>query len=487
MNAEQNQSLHSKVGRAGLWVAIRQVAVRGLAIVQLLLLARILTPAEFGLFAIAMMVYAFIEAMTFLGFGHALIQRKTVDPLHLNTLFVVNIGRGVLLGLLVYATSAPATWLMNSTESQPLVATIGILPLVMGFHNPAMILFQKELRMKQELAFYLSGALANLGISLALALHGFGTWALISGLIAQSLTQLVASYIIQSYRPALQFSKACFGEMFDFSKWLMASQGLKYLSNNLPSWVIGHYLGVQTLGLYHVAGRFSQAIGSEFMTLISTVAFPAFSKMQDDKERLADAYIRSQKIVLSASFLIFGLIIALSKDFVYLFLGEAWLGASSLINLLALLALVQAIGTQAEMLKAVNKTKLIFQLSFLRLIIVSILIIPAVNSFGAEGAIWAIIISPLVLSPIGQMVILKSLSIRIFAYFQIMMPPISAFLLIILGVYLNNYSEKNILGFAATTLATLAAYMIVLILFDRILKTGIGKQWVGLLGTITRP
>ena len=477
MSVDKSPSLHTQVGHAGLWVVIRQILVRGLAIVQLLLLARILSPTEFGLFAVAMMVYAFIEAMTFLGFGHALIQRKTVAPVHLNTLFVVNIVRGVLLGMMVFGLSGPVSWLMNSPTSQPLIEAIGFLPLIMGFHNPAMIIFQKELRMKQELAFYFAGALTNLGVSLALAQQGHGPWALIAGLIAQATTQLVVSYLIQSYRPTIQFSQSAFSEMFHFGKWLMATQGLKYFSNNLPSWVIGHYLGVQALGLYHVAGRFSQAIGNEFAALISTVAFPAFAKIQCDKERLADAYVRSQKIVLSASFLVFSCMIALADPFVQLFLGDKWNDAADIIILLTLIGAIQTVGSQAEVLKAVGRTKIIFQLNVIRLLLVSILIVPATLAYEEKGAVVAMLIPAFILSPFGQIVILQELSIKSLEFIRVISPPICSMTLIVISSRFFYFKELDILHFSAYFVVTLIIYISSMMIMDGIFGAGIIKQW----------
>lgn len=478
MSDAAEKNLHSTVGRAGVWVAIRQVSVRGLTILQLLLLARILSPADFGLFAVAMMVYAFIEAMTFLGFGHALIQRKTVEPIVLDTLFVVNMVRGVVLAALVWAVSASVAWLMNAPESQPLITAIGLLPLIMGFHNPAMILFQKELRMKQELSFHLAGALANLGISLVLALQGGGAWALIFGMLGQSVAQLAVSYTIQAFRPRMQFSKVAFLEMFDFGKWLLASQGLKYFSNNLPSWVIGHYLGVQALGVYHVSGRFSQAIGNEFAALVSIVAFPAFSKMQSDTTRLAAAYLRSQKIILSASFMLFGCMIALAGPFVSVFLGYEWIGAENLIVLLSLVGVIQSIGAQAEIMKALNGPNVIAKFSFMRLTMVAGLIIFTTKSWGSEGAVVAILLPTLILLPFVMAIILHRLSIPVRTFIKDAAPPLlSLVCLSLLPWGLTGAVINSFISFVLALFVCMIIYLVALLSMDKVLHTNIVYEW----------
>lgn len=481
MLKDRKSGLLAKVGNASFWIAVRLVSVRLLSVAQLLLLTRLLSPTEFGLFAVASMAYAFVEAMTFLGFGQALIQRKTVEPIHLDTLFLVNIARGTLLGLLVLTLSAPISWLMNSPESQKLIAAIGLLPLISGFHNPAMILYQKELQMRQELAFYLVGAVANLSFALVLALQGYGAWSLIAGLIAHAVSQLIVSYRIQSYRPAIQFSKIAFLEMFDFGKWLMASQGLKYFSINLPSWVIGHYLGIQELGLYHVASRISQAIGNEFFSLISIVAFPAFSKMNDDKSRLAEAYIRSQKIISSASFLLFGCLFLLAEPFVKTFYFEKWSGLDGLISLFAIIGLVQSLGSQVEILRAIYKQRFIFIISLVRLAIVSCLIYWLTMEFSVTGAVLAILIPTVILLIPAMSLILRSLNIKNSDYLLVIVPPLlsSIFVSMLISSIVSHLLrfEGNFLYFIFLALLSVIGYVVFLCLIDKAMKTGICTEW----------
>ena len=336
--------------------------------------------------------------------------------------------------------------------------------------------------MKQELVFYLAGALANLSVSLTLALQGNGPWSLIMGLIAQALSQLAVSYLIQSYRPNFQFSKASFIEMFDFGKWLMASQGMKYFSNNLPLWVIGHYLGVQPLGLYHIAGRFSQAIGNEFSALIATVAFPTFSKMQDNKARLAAAYLRSQKIVLSASFLLFGSMIVFSEPFVNIFLGKEWVGVESLIALLAMLGMVQSIGAQAEIMKALNMSVVIAKLSFIRLVLVSGLIVFFTRTWGTEGAVIAILLPAVILLLPAISIILRKLDINSSDFVIQTVPPILAFASIsLIPLVLEMSYLTNVLQLLSIFVMIVFFYGVVLLSFDILFGTGIFVEWRRLL------
>lgn len=481
------KSLQVRVSRAGVFVAVRQLLVRIVTILQLIILAKILSPTDFGLFAIAMMVYAFVESMTFLGFGQALIQRDSVTDEDLNTLFFVNIARGTLLSLTVLAFSKPISWFMNSVESWSMIAAIGLLPLVGGLHNPAMILLQKNLRMEREIIFYISGALSNLIVSVLLSQRGFGPWALLIGLITQSIVQLASSYLICSFRPSMQFSRNSFDDMFNFGKWLLASQSLKYFSNNLPSWIIGNYLGLQSLGIYHVAGKFSQAIGSEFASLISTVAFPAFSKIAEDSKRLAHAYLRSQKIVHAASFLIFGIIIALSTPFSNLFFDSKWVGIEKIIALLALHGAIQSIGSQAEIFKALNFTKAVAKFSFVRLAIVILVILYLVKTWGMVGAVISILVPSVVTLIPAIVLISKELKFNAIDFWHTIAAPLTAFLVIsFTGLCLHPFEVKTYEMLFISAGLYFFVYVFLVIAIDFFLQSGIFEEWKSMLNRFIR-
>jgi O-antigen/teichoic acid export membrane protein len=477
--------MQTQISRAGVWVAIRQLLVRSISIIQLLILAKILSPAEFGLFSVAMTAYAFVEAMTFLGFGQALIQRSYVSHAHLSTLFVVNILRGLFICLIVLALAKPIGVFLHSPQSWNLFAAISIIPLIIGFHNPAMILFQKNLQMKQEFLFYVAGAVVNFCSSLIFATKGYGAWSLVLGLIAQSTTHLIVSYLISAYRPSLLFSPAIFSQMFHFGKWLLVSQVLKYFSNCLPVWVIGYYFGFQSLGIYHVAGRFSQSIGSEFSALVSIIAFPAFSKIAGNYDKLSNAYLSSQKIILSSSFFIFGAIISFSDTFQSLLFSEEWSGVKTLIFLFSLVGLVQSIGSQSEILKALNLPSVIAKLSLFRFIIVVPLTIYLAKNWGSAGALMASLMPSLLILLPSMLVILDRLSIELSIFLRIIAVPLIAFAAMIIATFvLDASTDFNFYGSVLILCWGLFLYIIVFALADRLLNTKVLSEWRSAIGRI---
>lgn len=487
MKANQDKPLKKIVGRAGVWLVARQLVLRGLPLIQFIILANILTPADFGLYAIAMLVFGFVEAVTYLGFGHALIQRQSVETHHFNTLFIMNFLRGVLVSAFILAVAGSVSRFFNSPESEQLVSMIAVLPIINGLYNPAIIMFQKELNMKQEFLLHVISAAVGFSVSIVLAVHGVGAAALIIGLAIQASVQLLCTYTLHSFRPRVQFTASAFYEMFDFGKWLFLAQGMKYLSVNLPSWTIGRYVGVEPLGLYSVATRFGQTLVSEFTSIISVLAFPLFSKMQSEKKQLSETYLLTQRVCVTGAFLLSSVVIACAEPFVRLVLGPEWVSATSMIAPLAVFAATQSIGSQMDILKSLNRTKLVFQSSLLRLLFISAIIVPATIKFGVIGAIFSITIPAVFLTIVTQTIILRELDIPGWIYGSIIVSAVvgmvsSAFAA---RVLVSCVTPDNNAGQIILLSSVVVVFIITCLLADHIFKSGILHAWKSLMRLVT--
>jgi len=475
------------VGKGSFWVLVRQIIVRSISIAQLLIIARILNTGEVGLFSISMMVFVLIDSFTALGLGQALLRKTEINDLDIDTLFVTNILRGLALFILVFLLSFPVSIYMKEPNSRYLIFLIGLYPLIQGFNNPSLLIFQRALNFKKEIPFHLGGVISNFVITIVLAYNGFGAKSLVYGLLGQAIVQLVISYFISPYKPRLRYSKDSFSELFMFGKWIFYSQGLKYFSNNLPTWFIGGLAGVNALGTYHFASRVSQSIGNEFTSLVSTIAFPSFAIIQDNITRLGPAYIRSQKIILSSSFLLFALLFSLSTPFTTIFLSIEWAGTATLIKLFSLIGLVQSIGSQAEILKALNLPNVIVRYSFYRLSIVLISIYYLTEKFGSEGALISVLFGALFSCILVMKIILINLRISFALFLNLLMPPSIAFIIVVSFQYfLDNILNFGVGSFVLSIFLHLFIYGITLFVFDHICKTSIFFEWRGFLEATIR-
>lgn len=469
----------------GIWVLIRQFIVRLISIIQLIVLAWYLSPSQIGLFSIALMVQLLIESLSQLGFNQSLIQQRTVLNEDLNTLFVVNLIRGVLLFLLTLALSFPVSLFMNEPRSINLILLISLYPILKCLHNPAFFMLNKKLDQKKELPFYIFGSISNFISSLYLAINNFGAISLVVGLLVQSLCQLILSYKAYPFKPKLEYSKKSFQRMFKFGKWMLISQGIKYFSNNSPIWVIGNMLGVNSLGNFHIASRSSQAIGNEFISVISTVTFPTFSILNNDVFKLQKVYLRSQKIILSVSFYIFAIMFIFSEPFVNIFFGKDWLSSVVLMKLFSVIGLIQSIGSQVEILKAINKPEIIVKYSIIRLIMVLVSIYFFTKYYGESGALLSVLL-PILLTTIPLMYnIFKLIEIIPRDYLRILLPPSVSYLVVLCFSTIFEFGKyENPLIILSLIILTSIIYLIKLYFLDIILKSTIYNEWNNIMNSI---
>ena len=473
--------MYSVVGVAGFWIGARQIVVRGANLIQLLLVASVVSAGEMGVYAAAVLAYNFVESITLIGFGHALIQKSEVDDSHISTLFIVNIIRGVVLAGLVFSLAYPVSRLFSTPEAAKMISFIGLVPLLIGFQHPAMVLLQKELRMEKEFMFHVVGAIVNFISSIVLVNFGFGAWSLIIGMIFQSISQVIISYWIHKYMPVFRFSLEAFNAMFQFGKWLMMSQAVKYFSINLPSWVIGHVLGVVALGQYTIGARFSISISSELTSLASSIAFPTFSKYQGDLIQLKKVYLKSQKVVLSLSMLLFSNIICVSKLIVEMFIWDGDYSNIVVINVLSVVGLVQSIGSQVDILKSLGKVRMIALVNSARLALVFCFIFWFTRKWGVIGSVSAILLGAVVFTIPVMIIILNTLKISLLEYFKCFVPPVLAFGLVF-GVF-EMLSLIDLFGSLRAVLHVIVcslSYLFLLFLLDRIFGSCIIEEWMRL-------
>ena len=480
-----NSNLRSSINSSIFWSSLRLIGARFINILQLIILARILTPEDFGFFAVALMVYGFAEAISYIGFNQALIFIKNINKDHLNTLFVVNLIRGIILFLLIIIAAIPASKILNQPISYIYIFGISLAPVITSLHNPAIIIFQKNLNLKPELFFQLSGVLLSLICSITIASIYPSPWALVCGVIAQQFGQLIASYYLHPFRPKLQFNKDSFAPMANFGKWIILSQSLKYFVVNIPNWIIGILIGIQSLGLYRISGRLSEALGRDFSKMITSVAFPSFSFLQDSKTKLGEVYYASQRLVSFFCFLIFGILISLPERIVDVVLGDKWQGASEIVFLLSILSLIQNVGSQVEVIKASGNTKFLTIVVFIRVIIITLFIYPSVFYWGIQGAVYTVIISAIITLPLSMKKVSSFTQTKVSKIIKIYIPPLFAMIFMTqLAQYLDEFFISNFGNLSSQGLGSLIiilsiltmSYLLILYILDKVLKTDIYKE-----------
>lgn len=287
-----NVDLRRRVARGVSWTLIDNWGRQVLGLVVFVIVARLLEPEDFGLVALAAVFVAFAQVFVDQGLGDALVQRRQLTRSHIDTAFWVAVVSGALLTVAGVLLAGPTSSLLGQPALQPILQVLSITFLLTAFSSVQMALLKRELAFR-SLALRTLFAVAGGGVvGILMAFAGYGAWALVGQQLAQGTLSVVALWTVSPWRPGRQVSRAHFGELFSFGANVVGSDLLTWASRNIDNLLIGAFRGATELGIYAVAYRILAAIGGLLVGMAKRVAFPSFSRLQHDPQRMARAYIR---------------------------------------------------------------------------------------------------------------------------------------------------------------------------------------------------
>lgn len=442
-----NQQLSKKAVKGTFWVFALRITHRLLGLLRTLILARLLSPKDFGLVGIALLVISTLETFSNTGFNQALVQKKDSAKQYLDTAWTVQILRGLILSMVLFISAPYAAKFFKEPSAELVIKIFSLSLLFNGFRNIGIIYFQKELEFHKQFYYSLSIAITNLIVAIPLAFIIRNVWALVAGAIAGNVTGLVTSYIVHPYRPRFHFEVAKAKELYTFGRWIFASSILLFLLTQGDDILVGKLLGTTALGFYQMAYLISNLPATEITHVISQVAFPAYSKLQDNLPKLREAYLNVLQITVFLSFPIAGLIFALTPEFTKLFLGEKWMPMVPAMQILTLWGLIRSIGaTTGPLFQAVGRPEIVTKLQFVKFGLLVILIYPLTIQWGIIGTSLAIIINALLVMPFAQYIAIRIIQCHIRTISKMIILPGMGTLVMLVIISIFKYLLLDTIG-----------------------------------------
>lgn len=386
----------------GSWVGLLRVATRLLGIVRIAILARILTPAQFGIFGIASILLAFIEIITETGINVFLVQEEKKIEEYISTAWIVSIVRGTLIAAVILLFSPLIVNFFHAPEAFTLILFISLVPFIRGFINPAVAALQKELLFDKEFRFRLAIFFVDAFVAVLATFITRSPIGIIWGLIAGAVVEVLLSFFVIKPHPTFSFESAKIRHILARGKWVTASGIFSYAFHNGSDVVIGRLLSSSALGLYQVGYKISTLTITEVGDIVSRVVFPVFVKISGDTKRLRRAFLKTF-LVMCLITLPFGLVLFFFPEtIITILLGKQWLAAVPVVKVLALFGIVRAIsGTCTPLFLAVKKQNYAMMVMFVSLCFFGAFIIPFVIRFGIIGASYALFIGAVASLPIS--------------------------------------------------------------------------------------
>jgi len=469
------KSLSQRVVRGGFWVFLLRITQQLFNFVRLVILARILSPNDFGLMGIALLTMATLDTFSQTGFQQALIQKKEDIKPYLDSAWTVLVLRGFILFAILFSIAPYVASFFNATEAKLIIQVIGLAILFQAFTNIGVVYFQKELEFNKQFIYQISGTLADFAVAISAALILRSVWALVFGLLAGNAVRCFVSYLIHPYRPHLNLDLGKAKELFSFGKWVLGSSILVFLITQGDDIFVGKLLGATALGFYQMAYTISNIPATEITHVISQVTFPAYSKLQDNISKLREAYLKVLQVTAFLSFPIAGLIFVLAPDFTKIFLGEKWMPMVPAMQVLIFAGLVRSIAaTTGYIFYAIGKPKIDTQWQIIRLLVLAALIYPFIIKWGILGASIVVFLNIFV-SNIGFCFrAIKITKCEMKNFVNAMLPSFlgSAISISVVSV-LKNIINGEIWGFIILSCTGILIYFIIIYLLDKFFNYGI--------------
>jgi lipopolysaccharide exporter len=319
-------------------------AIVALQFLTLALLARLLSPSDFGLMGMITVVIGFAQAFADMGISNAIIYRQDATKDQLSSLYWINILAGFVVFCCVCASNSIIVHFYHEPRISKLLYLTSIIFLITPLGQQFQILLQKELRFNELAKIEITASTANSLIAIFSAFSGFGVFSLVYGQLAGTSAKVFMLFIKgwRKWRPSLHFSGAGLKMYVNFGLYQIGERLVNYFNSNLDYLLIGSMLGAKGLGYYTLAHNLVLRPSQLINPVITKVAFPVFSRIQNDTDRLKRGYLKILQLLSIINFPIMAGIAVLAPIMVPIIFGEQWLPSIILIQILSIVGLLRS-------------------------------------------------------------------------------------------------------------------------------------------------
>lgn len=340
--AESSAALRRKVVGGLGWKALSQISLQVSRLVVGIALARLLTPAQFGLAGMVIVFSGMAVVFTDLALGAALVQRTTITEEDRSTVFWTTVGVGAVFTGIAVAASVPLSRFYGQPMVAPLFAAASIGFLLTAVSSTQASLLTREMDFRSLEIRQIAGTVFGGLVAIVAALLGAGAWALILQGLANAALSTVLLWTFSPWKPRLIFSKASLRELTPFGMRVFGARFFQYANGNVDNLLVGRFLGSAALGTYSVAYNLMLAPAFRIISPIQAVLFPAFARLQNDVARLRQTWLLGNAIICAVMLPAFAGLLVVAPDFVPTVLGHRWRPAVPVLELLSVAGIAQS-------------------------------------------------------------------------------------------------------------------------------------------------
>lgn len=420
-----SENLKKDTTKGVFWSLIERFGTQGVQFLVMLVMARLLSPNDYGVVGLLVVFVSIAQAFVDGGFSQALIRKKDRTEIDNSTVFYFNIVVSVVIYLIFYLFAPYVSVFYNMPTLTPFMRVICLSIIINAFGVVQRALFNANIDFKAQAKASLIAIVISGAIGISLALRGFGPWALVWQQLSNLIVNTLFLWIYSEWRPLLSYSWKSFNELFSFGSKLLATSLLNAIYNNIQTIVIGKLYSAKSLGLYSRAAHFADLPSQQFTSVFMRVTFPVLCKVQDDMERLTSVYRRMLRV---SAYIVFPLLIgmaAVAHPMIEVFIGKQWIECAYMLQIICFAEMWYPIhAINLDILQVSGRSDLFLKIEIYKKI-VSLSLLALSAPFGIIAMCYSNLLSSLICLYINTYYSSKILGISLLSQLKDLFPTIT--------------------------------------------------------------
>ena len=381
-------NIANRTARAVGWLTLARVGAKIIDFCLLILFGRVLSPADFGLVALAMTLIVMLELIADLPVGQILVRMHEPRPEHYDTAFTLSLIRAAALGILYVALAWPFAWVYHDARLAPIICVLSLAPMVRGLASPRLAHYARVIDFRRDFFSDLAGKIGSLVCAGSLAILHPSYWAIAVGTLAYYVVYSGTSYIVAPYRPRLNLEHV--GEFYRILGWTTAAQFVSALLWQSDKLVLGQFVPSSGVGQFSMGNDLATLPARILLAPLSLALLPAFSIIRNDVERLRSSYLKTLRTVAAIGVPILVVLCLAAKPVIAVMLGPKWAVAAFGLQVLSLSLIPSMfVAGMGPLAMALDLTHLLFRRNLYELFTKIPLIAFGAYYAGLEGLLFA--------------------------------------------------------------------------------------------------
>lgn len=409
------ENLKAKTVSGMIWSALQRFGTMGISFVSNIVLARLLTPDDYG--CIGMLAIFITISNTFVdgGFGSALIQKKEPTQVDYSTIFWWNLFLSVVLYGVLFISAPAISRFYNIPLLESVLQVQGVVLIINALKIVQTNQLRKSINFKRLATIHIVSHIVAAVLAIALAYMGWGVWALVAQQIVASSITSVMLWVMNRWMPSLCFSAESFKQLFSFGGFILASNLINTFCNNVQGLLIGKFFNPAMLGYYTQARKLEEIASTSCSNVVDQVSYPVLSKLQSDNVGLKNAIQKLTSTLAYVTFPLMLILILIAEPLIMLLYGEKWLPCVPYFQILCIAGIAICLqGVSYNAVASKGKSKDLFIWTIIKRSLALTVLLICMYFGGIYGLLWGVVLGAWILLLVNLYILSKHTDYKLF-------------------------------------------------------------------------